>query len=314
MTDTVNVPREAIDGLSALERDLIKCFNPHSEWGLFTYLFFYGFEDELEGAYPNEVMKAGVRLLAAKGVLEFKRGLRNEEGGVAGAGYGLTDLGRQTYAALAAAPKAEPVKEVIPGFNDVKEALESGGRVIEYFEAQRRMAAYKALRGTEADKVAVTYIDAAISALRAQTEAPKVEQEPLRDVLFNALNDYTLTNMGCEDDPHIGYPLVDLVSNEGTDISTGKAELRVLADHLAEVLYTHPAPASDELLQSGEVLIEHEPCPKCQSVNVAPYWWHTGQAWIIVCQDCRHEKGRESEEHKAWRVWDEAAKHKGPQS
>lgn len=61
---------------------------------------------------------------------------------------------------------------------------------------------------------------------------------------------------------------------------------------------------------SEKVILEHEPCPKCKSTNVDAYWWHTGQAWIIICYDCKHEEGREDSEHAAWRIWDSVARDK----
>lgn len=68
-----------------------------------------------------------------------------------------------------------------------------------------------------------------------------------------------------------------------------------------------PPHPSETVAEAAKVTIEHEPCPKCASVNVEPYWWHRGQAWIIICQDCKHEEGREDAEYEAWQVWDEAA-------
>lgn len=57
-----------------------------------------------------------------------------------------------------------------------------------------------------------------------------------------------------------------------------------------------------------DVVIHHEDCPICQSEDVASYWWQRGQAWIIICGNCKHEAGRESEEHRAWQMWDEEAR------
>ncbi|SPU44280.1 hypothetical protein [Brevundimonas diminuta] len=78
-----------------------------------------------------------------------------------------------------------------------------------------------------------------IAALATREEAP-AEAGEIGDALFRALRSYKLTNMACEDDPSIGYPLVDLMSNDGTDISTGEEEMRVLADHLSEALRAQP--------------------------------------------------------------------------
>lgn len=83
------------------------------------------------------------------------------------------------------------------------------------------------------------------AALATREEAP-AEAGEIGDTLFRALRSYKLTNMACEDNPSIGYPLVDLMSNNGTDISTGEEEMRVLADHLSESLRAQPPARSGE--------------------------------------------------------------------
>lgn len=68
--------------------------------------------------------------------------------------------------------------------------------------------------------------------------------EPVRETIFKALRKYKLTNMVEDDGLDAGYPLVDLMSNDGTEITTGEAEMRVLADHIGEALDsagTHPS-------------------------------------------------------------------------
>lgn len=66
-------------------------------------------------------------------------------------------------------------------------------------------------------------------------EQPKLDLEAtdLRAALHTALCEYRLSNMGCEDEAGAPYPLIDLCSNDGTDISTGREELFNLADFLA---------------------------------------------------------------------------------
>ena len=80
---------------------------------------------------------------------------------------------------------------------------------------------------------------------------------------------------------------------------------------VAAVCEAYQAGLRAQSLVEGEdnlrVTIEHEACPKCRSVSVEPYWWHRGQAWIIICQDCKHEAGRERDEGTAWSVWDAEA-------
>lgn len=49
-------------------------------------------------------------------------------------------------------------------------------------------------------------------------------------------------------------------------------------------------------------------CPKCDSLHDPyPYWWQRGQAWIIICGNCKHEEGREEQEGLARNVWNKAA-------
>ena len=52
---------------------------------------------------------------------------------------------------------------------------------------------------------------------------------------------------------------------------------------------------------------DHQACPKCGSVEVAPFHSHYSRCWIIICPDCRHEEGLEDSERQAWAVWDAAA-------
>lgn len=54
----------------------------------------------------------------------------------------------------------------------------------------------------------------------------------LRDALHETLCGYRLSNMTETDDPSEHFPLIDLCSNAGTTIETGREELFLLADHL----------------------------------------------------------------------------------
>ena len=75
-------------------------------------------------------------------------------------------------------PQAEPWPKASDLNDAVMLSLRAKGTAIDYFAAQRRMAAFKALRGTDADRRAVAFIDEAISALatRAQTTAPTCQK------------------------------------------------------------------------------------------------------------------------------------------
>ncbi len=57
-----------------------------------------------------------------------------------------------------------------------------------------------------------------------------------RALIHTALCEYRMTNMAEEGEPTSPYPLVDLCSNPGASIDTGKAALFDLADHLWAVL------------------------------------------------------------------------------
>lgn len=51
------------------------------------------------------------------------------------------------------------------------------------------------------------------------------------------------------------------------------------------------------------------PCPECDSLTGPHlYWWSRGQAWIVICQECKHEEGREGREYLARDVWNKAAR------
>jgi len=60
-------------------------------------------------------------------------------------------------------------------------------------------------------------------------------QPTLRSALRDALNGYGLSNMRIEESS-VPYPLVDLLTPDGTDISAGRDEIDILADHLADAL------------------------------------------------------------------------------
>lgn len=61
---------------------------------------FGALEAQLEDVSPRfsrSVIEAGVRLLAARGFAEFRRGLFNEDGMTYGSGYRSTDAGRHFF-------------------------------------------------------------------------------------------------------------------------------------------------------------------------------------------------------------------------
>lgn len=64
----------------------------------------------------------------------------------------------------------------------------------------------------------------------------------LHSIIGRTLNDYDLSNMTIKGSSE-AYPLVDLLSNDGCDISTGRAEIACIADEVACRLLDH-APAS----------------------------------------------------------------------
>lgn len=71
------------------------------------------------------------------------------------------------------------------------------------------------------------------------------EQQPsLRTILRDALNGYSLSGMRIEGSD-VPYPLIDHLSVDGQDISTGQEEIDIMVDHLADaVLAAAPASAA----------------------------------------------------------------------
>ena len=52
------------------------------------------------------------------------------------------------------------------------------------------------------------------------------------------------------------------------------------------------------------------PCPKCCSVSGPhTYWWSRGQAWLVICAECKHEAdAREGLECLARDKWNNEAR------
>lgn len=69
-------------------------------------------------------------------------------------------------------------------------------------------------------------------ALEAKARRQQRFETGLREAIHAALCDYRMTNMGDADDPGLPYPLIDLCSNDGATIDTGREELLNLADFL----------------------------------------------------------------------------------
>jgi hypothetical protein len=84
--------------------------------------------------------------------------------------------------------------------------------------------------------------DEAAEALRRALSP--VDGGELREALHSALCKYKMNNMGDEDEQP--YPLIDLCSNEGTTIDTGRAELFMLADYLSKRLLALPTPLPEK--------------------------------------------------------------------
>ena len=136
--------------------------------------------------------------------------------------------------------REEPPAEA-GGWRDMKEEIEevsaalmTDGSAIAYFEAQRRMAAFKAMRGVEADQRAVNYIDAALSALRAQPQA-REEAQPVWGYAYRQaeFGGVTIT-------PKPGWQLWPMT----TDVDRRCIEdMRSQGSRYdLQPLYTHPAP------------------------------------------------------------------------
>lgn len=90
--------------LSANERALLLAMNEHcsTEYEDFGGKCCYSFASlaEMCPALPARMIRRTVRSLARKGLTGFERGLMNEDGGLAGAGYGIERAGRDLAATL----------------------------------------------------------------------------------------------------------------------------------------------------------------------------------------------------------------------
>jgi hypothetical protein len=83
---------------------------------------------------------------------------------------------------------------------------------------------------------------------------------------------------------------------EAAKLSEAEAEIA----RLREALEERKSETNDEGLL---------PCPKCESIGGPHlYWWTRGQAWLVICSDCKHEaKARESHEYAARSIWNNEA-------
>lgn len=57
----------------------------------------------------------------------------------------------------------------------------------------------------------------------------------------------------------------------------------------------------------ANISIYVEDCPKCGSDNLRTWDSHYCQAWFVICNDCKHEDGRERTEREAVSVWNRNA-------
>lgn len=82
--------------LTKMERLILKAWDETSED--FDFLPFSYVEQKT--GFSRRTVKLIVRRLSKKGVTQFGKGLFNDDGEVAGSGYGLTDFGRDTLNAI----------------------------------------------------------------------------------------------------------------------------------------------------------------------------------------------------------------------
>lgn len=82
--------------LTKMEKLMLKAWDGTSED--FDFLPFAYVEEKT--GFSRRTVKLIVRRLSRKGVTQFGKGLFNDDGEVAGSGYGLTDLGRDTLNAV----------------------------------------------------------------------------------------------------------------------------------------------------------------------------------------------------------------------
>ena len=94
------------------------------------------------------------------------------------------------------------------------------------------------------------------------------------NAIFAALRDYRMSNM--RDDLGGGYPLVDLMSNDGESIATGEEEMAMLADEISIALAAAPTPPA-----GGEAVAwlkewTTDDGDECRRVDLTP----DNEAWL----------------------------------
>lgn len=97
-------------------------------------------------------------------------------------------------------------------------------------------AAYRNGKMDNTETVTVALLSIQATEARMQ-ERVRAETEKL---IYKVLRDYRLTNIGQEDEPSEGYPLVDAVSTPDTDISTGEEQLGEIAYAIAAAIRETP--------------------------------------------------------------------------
>lgn len=140
------------------------------------------------------------------------------------------------------------------------------------------------------DRLATAYM-AELTTLRAENDALKAENERLK-----AESDPELLTIAWMDGAHDAKRL----ARENTTLRAERDALKAEVERLREALANKSETNDEGLL----------PCPECYSTSGPHlYWWTRGQAWLVICGDCKHEaNAREEHEYRARDIWNEEAR------
>lgn len=98
--------------------------------------------------------------------------------------------------------------------------------------------------------------------------------------VFDALRNYRMSNMAFEDDPHVAYPLVDLLSRSGDQvtIADGEWEMVAIADDIITALEATPAPAEAGPAPDDGAVVKFQHCAGCDGHECVEHCAYPGRA------------------------------------
>ena len=95
-------------------------------------------------------------------------------------------------------------------------------------------------------------VPVAVKPPQDETEKYRASRGPLWSAVFDILHDYRMSNMADQDG--CGYPLVDLMSNDGQSIATGEWEMICLTDEIMAAIpaLTTPKPEAPRMVLADD--------------------------------------------------------------